>query len=187
MDRKKIIELLHEKKVQDYSFNIFFFLAFSVFLLFAIRPNILTAFNLQRELKELNLKNKEAENVILQIVNYQSVMENYRDKITLLDEAVPSSPGLAKAIDDVKSTASASGLLVSEMTVESVEFSDVRGSGELQTFQILLTSEGSTVDLNSFISQVLKQRRLKMFESVEISSESETATKITLTIKSYYL
>lgn len=187
MDRKKLIALLHEKKVQDYSFTIFFFLVFSIFLLFAIRPNILTAFSLQRELKELDLKNKEAENVILQIVNYQSVMENYRDKLTLLDEAVPSSPGLAKAIEDVRSTASASGLLVTEMTVESVEFSDKRGSGELQTFQILISSDGTTTDLNSFISAVLKQRRLKMFETVEISSESEGTTQITLTIKSYFL
>lgn len=178
---------MHEKKVQDYSFNIFFFLVFSIFLIFAIRPNILTAFSLQKELKELDLKNKEAENIILQIVNYQSVMENYRDKLTLLDEAIPSSPGLAKAIEDVRGTASASGLLVSEMTVESVKFSDQRGSGELQTFQILLSSEGSTADLNTFISAVLKQRRLKMFDTVEISSESEGATKITLTIKSYYL
>lgn len=187
MDRKKLIALFHEKRVQDYSFTIFFFLFFSIFLVFAIRPNILTAFNLQRELKELDLKNKEAENVILQIVNYQSVMENYRDKLPLLDEAIPSSPGLAKAIEDVRSTASASGLLVSEMTVESVEFTDKRGNGELQTFQILVNAEGGTVDLNSFISTILKQRRLKMFESVEISAESESATKITLTIKTYYL
>lgn len=187
MDRKKLVALMHEKKIQDYSFTIFFFLVFSVFLIFAIRPNILTAFNLQKELKDLDLKNKEAENVILQIVNYQSVMENYRDKLTLLDEAIPSSPGLAKAIEDVRGTASASGLLVSEMTVESVEFSDDRGTGELQTFQILLSSQGSTADLNTFITAILKQRRLKMFESVEISSESEGSTKITLTIKTYFL
>ncbi len=187
MDSKKLVALFQEKKVQDYTFNIFFFLVFSIFLLFAIRPNILTVFNLQKELQELNLKNKESENIILQIVNYQSVMENYRDKLGLLDEAIPSSPGLAKAIEDVRSTASASGLLLTEMNVESVNFKDEEGSGEMETYQILVDSNGSIENLNTFITAVLKQRRLKMVESIGISTPSEGSVQITLTIKTYYL
>ena len=55
MDRKKILELLKQKQVQDYTFSIAFFLVFSFFVIFAIRPNLITAFSLQKELEELKL------------------------------------------------------------------------------------------------------------------------------------
>jgi len=60
MDKKKIIALLGERKVQDYTFNALFFLIFSFFLIFAIRPNVVTVFTLQQEFQELKLKNKES-------------------------------------------------------------------------------------------------------------------------------
>lgn len=187
MDKQKLLTLLRDEKVQDYTFTIFFFLVFSVFVLFAIRPNILTAFSLQRELQELKLKNREAEEVILQIVNYQSVIENYRDKLPLLDEAVPSSPGLARAAEEVRLTAASSGLVVEQLTVDSITFSDEMGTGELETYSIALSSTSSSEQMTQFIQAILNQRRLKIFDSLSISAGSDGTINVSFQMRTYYL
>lgn len=187
MDKDKLLLLLRDKKVQDYSYQIFFFLAFAFFAFFAIRPNIITAFNLDKELQELKLKNKEAENIILQIVNYQSVIETYRDKLPLLDEAIPDSPGLAKAVNDVRTTASSSGVIINSLSVESVDFTDAEGTGELLTYQLSLNVDASSEQLNYIITELLNQRRLKMFDSISITSQGNTPSVVSVEIKTYHL
>lgn len=187
MDKKKLVNLLQDKKIQDYSYITFFFLIFSIFLFFAIRPNIITAFSLRKELQELKLKDREAEETIMQIVNYQSVVETQRDKLKLLDEALPSSPGLAKAVEDVRQTASDSGFLVSNMDVDSVEFIDENGEGELKTFNINLGAEATTEQLNTFILKILNQRRLKDFDTVKMFVDENSKRTVNLIIKNYYL
>jgi len=121
MNKEKFLELLKDKKIQNYSYHIFFFLVFSFFIIFAIQPNLSTAFRLQKELQDLRLQNKKSEEVILQIVNYQSLMEEYRDSLSVLDEAVPSTPELAKVVDEISKTASDSGLIVKSLTIESID------------------------------------------------------------------
>lgn len=187
MDKEKLLALLRDKKVQDYSYQIFFFIVFAFFAFFAIRPNIITAFNLDKELQELKLKNREAENVILQIVNYQSLIENYRDKLPLLEEALPNSPGLAKAVEDVRITASESGVVINSLNVESVDFTDAQGTGEVLSYSITLESEATVEQLNYIITSLLKQRRLKMFDTISITSQSDNPTKISLVVKTYHL
>jgi|GEM_PF-1630275 len=127
MNKEKLLALLRDKKIQNYTYNIFFFLVFSFFIIFAIQPNLSTAFRLQKELQDLRLQNKQSEEKILQIVNYQSLMEEYRDSLPVLDEAIPSSPDLAKIVDDMSKTASDSGIIVKSITVESIAF---KGDGK---------------------------------------------------------
>lgn len=187
MDKKKLIALLGERKVQDYSFNVLFFLIFSFFLVFAIRPNIITVFTLQQQYQDLRLKNKESEAVIMQIVNYQSLLESYRDKLSLLDEAIPSTPGIAKAVEDVRVTASDSGMIISDLSVEEIVFHDQKGSGTLQTYNITLGSQGTVEQLNTFLMRVVKQRRLKTIEEMGISASPTGETILNFIIKTYYL
>lgn len=139
--------MLKDKKIQNYSYNIFFFVVFSFFIIFAIQPNLTTAFRLQKELQDLRLQNKQSEEMILQIVNYQSVMEEYRDNLTVLDEAVPSTPELAKVVDEISKTASASGLIVSSLTIESISFkgtaanNSIDGSEEAEVVEEVIVAQ----------------------------------------------
>ncbi|MDA1316402.1 MAG: hypothetical protein O3B87_00080 [bacterium] len=126
MDKNSLLKLLLSKEdIRTYGYNVGFFIVFSFFLIFAIRPNLVTAFNLQKELQELKLKDKQTEEVILQVVSYQSTLEEYRDKLPLLDQAVPSAPTIAQVIDEVRKSASDSGILINVLSVESI---DLKGS-----------------------------------------------------------
>jgi len=123
----------------------------------------------------------------MQIVNYQSLLESYRDKLFLLDEAIPSTPGLAKAVEDVRFTASDSGMIISDLSVEQIVFHDQKGSGTLQTYNITLGSIGSVEQLNGFLTRIVKQRRLKTIEEISVSASESGGTELNFIIKTYYL
>jgi len=142
MNKEKILALLKDKKTQDYTFQFFFFVIFAVFVIVAIRPNLVTAFSLQKELQDTKLNNKVAEEVIQQIVNYQSVIESERDKLLLLDEAVPSTPDLSNVVDQITQTASSSGLIVTNLKIENISFKGEVAIDEFEEEQ--LTMEAPT-------------------------------------------
>ncbi|MBP7967038.1 hypothetical protein KAZ66_02080 [Candidatus Woesebacteria bacterium] len=195
LDRKKIIALLQDKKVQNYGFLIVFFILFSFFIIFAIRPNLLTAFNLQKELQDLKLQNREFESKIQKIVAYQTLLENYRDDIPLLDQAVPPSPELAKVIEDVRQSATDSGVFIQTLKVESVDYKAKSSGDKLQVFSISTDALASTTSLRQFFDLLLNQRRLKSLDIIDLSKGDFTSSetndiniyKINLIISSNYL
>lgn len=195
LNRKKIIALLQDKKVQDYTFNILFFLIFSFFVIFAIRPNLVTAFSLQRELQEIKLQSREYEEQIMQIVTYQSTLETHRNDFTLLDEAVPDSPELAKVIEDVSKSATDSGVVIKTFSIEKVNYIKQSATEDLQQFTITADLESNIINLGQFFDLLTDQRRLKSLESVTISKAESpdedggdiNLFKVIMTLSSKYL
>ena len=204
MDKEKLLQLLSNKEVRKYGFDIAFFVIFSFFLIFAIRPNLITAFSLQKELQDLKIKNKESEAVILQVVNYQSTLEEYRDKIPLLDQAVPSTPTVAQVVDEIRKSASDSGILLHAVSVESIDLKGEQES-EVQTqqsdaineeptqeatkginsFSITISGVANINQANVFLDKLMNQRRLKKIDSVTLTQEENGSTSIVIII--YYL
>lgn len=173
-ERKKIVALLQDKKIQNYSFLIVFFIVFSFFIIFAIRPNLLTAFNLQKELQDLKLQSRQFESQIQQIVTYQTVLEQYRDDLLLLDEAVPPSPEIAKVIEDVRQSATDSGVLVDSLSVESVDYKAQSSSNAVQMFSVTTNAIATTPNLRIFLDTLLNQRRLKSLDIIDLTKPDFT-------------
>lgn len=169
LDRKRIIALLQQKNIQHYGFSILFFFIFTFFVIFAIRPNIITAFSLQRELQELRLKDKQYEQQIIKIVNYQSLLEGYRDDLPLLDEALPSTPLLGRAIAVVEKTATDSGVLLSNIEVQKVQYQERTPDDRVKSFHIIANAQTEFSRLQSFMDRLLDQRRLTVIESIDIT------------------
>ena len=192
MDKEKLLQLLSNKEVRKYGFDIAFFVIFSFFLIFAIRPNLITAFSLQKELQDLKIQNKESEAVILQVVNYQSTLEEYRDKIPLLDQAVPSTPTIAQVVDEIRKSASDSGILLHAVSVESIDLkgeqeSEVKTqqSDAIDSFTVSVNGSASINGANVFLDKLMNQRRLKKIDSVTLTQEENGSTSIVIII--YYL
>ncbi len=175
MNRSDLVKAVTNQKVQNYSFLVFFFLIFAVFAFFAIRPNLITAFSLQRELDELRLQNDQYEDTIAEIVNYQTLLEQTREDFVLLDQAVPSSPRLYPMVDEIRMAASDSGVLLSDLSISQIQLKGTEdGAGETaaaaaeaegdrprQALLVEFTLEASFNEAVTFIEQVFSQRRLK--------------------------
>lgn len=209
MNKNDILEKITNKKAQDYSFLVLFFLIFSVFVYFAIRPNLVTAFNLQQELEELRFQDQLYESTIIDIVEYQTLLEETRDDFVLLDEAVPKEPDIYSLVDDIREAAEESDIPVKNLRVSEVVFKE----GELSSEQIKRRSEQNAlkkgdIDYNSyiieftidasftesrdFIARTIAQRRLKVVNSITLNTGSQAATRsaeysVSIEVEGYYL
>ncbi len=190
MTRKEFIDkITKNKKVKDYTLTIFFFLIFAFFVFFAIRPNIVTAFNLQKELQDLKVKDRKYEQTLFNIVNYQAVLETNRDNFFLLDEAVPGNPQVYKVIDDLRVSASASGVLTSRFDVSEVQLTKDKKRRKMQAYKISLETTSDINQVKGFIENFMSQRRLKTIESLSITPDNRTDNrfKIQMIVEGYYL
>lgn len=202
MNNKQLLAKIQDKKVQNYSFLIIFFLIFAVFVYFGIRPNLVTAFSLNKELDNLRQMDEEYELVIISIVNYQSILEDVRDEFYLLEEAAPSRPDVYGMIDDIREAASNSGTTVSSIKVSEIDLVEEevetkrsrrnKKDDDRKTYSVDFSMFGSYDGIRQFVSEITNQRRIKIIQSMSISGGDQQSTEsaqfsVNMKIETYYL
>ncbi len=185
-------EKILRKKFADYSFIIFFFLIFSFFVIFAIKPNLETAFKLRQELTQLRQLDTDYDAAIAEIISLQSDIEQHRDDLPLLAQAVPSTPQVNQIFENVQHSASESGIPISQLTVSQINLTQATSSSNLKNYKISFQSSSSFESLQKFLASFLTQRRLKLINKLSIDSGqkegSHSATlSVTMDIVGYYL
>lgn len=208
MNREELLAKILNKRVRDYSFPVVFFLIFSVFIFFAIRPNLVTAFSLQKELDELRIQDDQYERVILNIVNYQTVIEKTRDDLPLLKQAIPESPEIFAMVRDIKNGASESGIIINDLDISDVTLKQGKGVGpsvapvpvakakgtedENKKYTVRFQVSSNFAEVKDFIARLINQRRMKIIEHMDIVSGgqqgSQSATfNVSFVVDGYYL
>lgn len=191
MNIEVIKKQLTGKRLQDYSYSIFFFLTFSFFLIFVIRPNLINVFSLHEELARLRLLDQNYENVIKKILDIQSFLESNRSDLYLLNQALSSRPQINRILDDINNAASQSGLTVNTMSISSINLKEI---SEKKDKNKVLVNLGASADFDQvlrFKTQLEKGRRLKLINSIQMNKESYATGSanldIRLEINTYYL
>lgn len=209
MNREELLAKVLNKRVKDYSFPIVFFFIFSIFIFFAIRPNLVTAFSLQKELDELMIQDEEYEQVILNIVNYQTVIEKTRDDIPLMKEAIPDSPEIFSMVKDIRNGASESGIIITDLDISDVTLKEgvttsVPGTApppkkvtasdteDNKKYTVNFQVDSNFNEVKGFIARLMNQRRMKIIEHLDIVTAgqqgSQSATfNVSFVVDGYYL
>lgn len=190
MNAVKIPKNIFSKKVSDYTFAIMFFLIFSAFIIFAIRPSLTTATTLKREEFDLRRIDSLYENKIFSIATLQSQMEENRRDLPLLNQAISTYPQVNKMIEDIKDAADKNSLVIKKAAVSDVNLVDTKKKN-LQELKVTIEGKGSFDDLLKFTAALFNQRRLKTIKKMVVSRDPESTAssqlKITLDIEGYYL
>jgi Tfp pilus assembly protein PilO len=192
VNKPKEIMHLQRRRIKDYSFTIAFFLIFSFFVVFAIRPNLITAISLNKELDDLKIIDKNYEDTVMNIVGYQSLLERNRDQFYLLDEALPPNPQLSKLVSDLSQDASSSAVILKRVDINQVNLVKQKNTKDLSTYLITIDTAGEFSQVNTFIQTLLNQRRLKILNSTSISKDLQSASgsgslRIQLVVQGQYL
>lgn len=192
MKLPNITKAIFTKKVADYTFATLFFLIFSLFIVFAIRPSLSTATALKREETDLQRIDARYESNIANIAAVQAVMEEHRDELPLLTDAVSTHPKVNKMIDDIKAAGDQSTFSLKKENIGEVNLLDTKNKN-LQTLHLNVEGTGSFDALMKFIQVLSNQRRLKTIQRMVISKTAEgTATgngqlNVIMDIEAYYL
>lgn len=191
MNKSDIIEHVFEQKIQNYTFGIVFFLIFSFFVVFAIRPNLLALITLQEQLTQLRTVETKYEEAITQIINLQTLVEQNRDNFYLLDESLPNLPKVNKIIDDIKKNASESGITIAKIDISNISLKENIQQNQTKTFKVNIEGDANFAQAKQFIDILIRQRRLKTIKNLGIMKEGVSTESATLTIQleidGYYL
>ena len=191
MEKSLIIKTLFNKKTQDYTYAIAFFLIFSFFIFYIIRPNLITVFEIKTKIEQLKAINKLYGEQIDKIVQVQSTFEANRDDFYLLKEAIAAKPEVNKLLSDVDVSSEGSKLTSERISINNINLKDKGSINKLKSFIVSMNLLGTFEDTNIFINKIYNQRRLKLIPKLEIAREkvsSESATlNIWLEVEGYYL
>lgn len=168
---------------------VLFFLIFSIFIVFAINPSLKTAFSLKKEAKDLTKIDSLYEKKIMGISLIQSQIEDNRDNLFLLSEAISEYPEVNKMVNDIKTIADKNSLIIKKANIADVNLSQSKKS--LDKVRLIIEGKTNFDNLLTFIKDLSGQRRLKTIYNLIVNQDNESTTsgqlQVTLTIDGFYL
>lgn len=189
MDKSVISKSIFEKKRNDYIYIIFFLLIFSVFIFFAIKPSLTTAYSLKKEELDLTKIDKVYEEKIDNITLIQTQIEENRDNLPLLNQSISEQPEVNKIVEDIKKIADKNSIYINKATIVNINFTNL--NTEKQDVELKMEATASFDNIRDFITDIFSQRRLKMINNLVINQDKESTDsgnlKMILTIDGYYL
>ncbi len=188
---KKQKIFLFEKENQNYIYFSLFFLIFSFFVYFAIRPSLTTIFSLNKEANELEKINSLYDQQINKILQIQTEIENNRDRLYLINEAMPDFPQVNKIVSDIKTVAETNNFFLKNASIGEVSLFNTN-ERDLKTIVFSIEGEANFENIENFINNLYEQRRLKRIKKLVLSQGEKTATssasiKINLEVEGFYL
>jgi Tfp pilus assembly protein PilO len=189
---QRIKDQLFNKKTQDYTNLTFFFLIFSIFAFFVIRPSLTTAFSLQSSEMVLRETETKYESVVSRIPAVQAALERLRPDSQLLTQALPKTPNLNTILQDIQRAGSKTGLVIGRMTVSNVDLVGGEKKSSLKRLVVELESDTTYDKFVAFQREIHNQRRLKKISNFEIAKESTDASasgilRMKIQVEGYYL
>jgi Tfp pilus assembly protein PilO len=189
MDLNILLKSIFEKKSGDNIYVIFFLLIFSIFIVFAIKPSLTTAYSLKKEEIDLTKIDQLYEEKINNITLIQTQIEENRDNLPLLNQSISEQPEVNKIIEDIKKIADKNSLVINKATIIDINFS--KTNKEKQNVKLQMEVTTNFDNLRQFIRDMFNQRRLKLIDNLVINRDKESTSsgnlKINLTINGYYL
>jgi len=183
-------EKIFNKKITDYTFSVLFFLFFSFSIFFIIRPTLSTLFSLKKQAQDLELINQIYDGKIIIFSNLQQFLENNRDKIPYLNEAIPEKPNLSKIIDDLDKVSSESGFTFKKINTAEISLKAAKDK-KYNTAVFDIEGVSDFDQMMSFLEGLLNQRRLKLPEKILVERNKESSfsgqLKIKMRIKAGFL
>ncbi|KKQ23588.1 MAG: hypothetical protein US40_C0002G0131 [Candidatus Roizmanbacteria bacterium GW2011_GWC2_37_13] len=184
-----ISKSVFSKKTRDYTFIVLFLLIFSVFIIFAINPSLKTAFSLKKEEKDLVKVDTLYEKKIMDISSIQSQIEENRDSLFLINEAISEYPEVNKMVDDVKTIADKNSLMIRKANIDEVSLS--QSKKKLDKVRLIIEGKTNFDNLMKFTDDLFKQRRLKTINNLIINLDKEATAsgqlQVIIAIDGYYL
>src|SRR3990167_6969276 len=139
---KTLQALLISQETQAYVMAFLSFFALAFFTIFAIRPTLISFFNLQRQIEEAKDVDSKLEAKIEQLLAAQQIYQDYQSELALLDKALPKDPEFAQIIQKLEE-------IVNDKEATTTAFETIDEVTLLDTQQLLaLPNTGEVSELS---------------------------------------
>lgn len=183
------VKPLASEKNSSYLMAILSFATLSFFGVFAIRPTILTAFTLHKDIQDLRVLNQRYENKITDVVRAQSEYEQIRDDIPLIYETLPKTPRFPQLIKTLETIATSSSLRIETLQMDPQPIAPIVDKKGLTDFNVQLKLSGSYQNAYTFLNTLLSNQRLVSIKTMDLTQgEGTDSAQLTIdfSLGSYY-
>ena len=186
---KRIRPVLKNTKSASYFTITLTLFSLSFFGLFAIRPTLITAVSLIKEVKDLRKLSLDYENKISNFITAQSEYERIRESIPLIDRALPQYsefPGFARTMENI---AIKNSFSINQFQIDAAPISLLPEVNKLNNFNFILVGIGNYDNSRHAIEDMVNSLRIVTIESLDFSTEGGTVSgnlRVSLKGKSYY-
>ncbi|KKS98231.1 MAG: hypothetical protein UV73_C0003G0173 [Candidatus Gottesmanbacteria bacterium GW2011_GWA2_43_14] len=187
--RQRFKPVLKNSKTASYFTITLSLFCLSFFGLFAIRPTLITAVSLIKEVNDLKNRNLDYENQISLIIRAQSEYEKVRDGISLIDLALPRNADFTSLSRGLEESALANGFNINQLQIDSAPISTLSEKQKLQKMNFILIGNGSYENIKNYLDDILNWQRIITLESLDIAHEGGTSSgilRITAKGSAYY-
>lgn len=154
------------------------FLSFGLVILlavFAIQPTLKTISELNKEVEEKRELTSKLSSKIAALTTAMNTYNQYRDKIALLDEALPPSATLIPTLKIVEKLAGENRVVITAMSVSTVpdetEGEQAAKAATLQPLPVSVSVSGLYQDMKRFVEALHNSRRTIHVLSANFSLE----------------
>ncbi|MBW7943995.1 type 4a pilus biogenesis protein PilO [Patescibacteria group bacterium] len=175
----------YDRPIAKVSLELFFTIsAVIIFAVFAIRPTLQTMGTLIKELEDKRALNQRLAQKVAALSTAQTQYEAVRERISLLDEAIPPTPQFEKALLIIEKLASESQLTIINLQAKEVPkepdpAEDVPfEQKERATRSIVLTVTGDYPTIRQLIENIQAQRRVLIVDTVVFSVVEQRGKKV---------
>lgn len=187
-DYRGIETLFQRQEIQAYTMAILSFFALAFFFVFAIRPTLISFFNLQKQISDSRMVEEKLDAKINALLKAQEQYQLLSSDITMMEEVIPPDPKFPELVQRIESLIVEQEATMTAFTTTEFSLLKEQNRGEakikdLSTINFDVTFEPA-YDINkSVLARLLNLRRMINISSMIIDSETNGATEGQSTIE----
>jgi Tfp pilus assembly protein PilO len=179
------------KKAKTYLGIILSLLTTTFFVVFAIKPTLVTITQLVRQIKDQKLVEASLEKKINSLAQAQNEYLAIESELYLLDEALPQEPQASLLLKQLETLASQKNVNIKRLKINEFELKKTGShKSEKQPLTFTFTAIGDYPNLKAFLSSLADLRRIVLVESFSFQKKGtgeKTELSLNLVAKAWFL
>lgn len=147
------------------------------FAIFAIRPTLLTMFDLVKQIEDKTKLEQQLSQKIAALSTVQNQYLQLQDRLAVIDQAIPNDPQLVYTLTVIEKTASDLNLVIEGMNIAEIpnsrhqdEESDPNALERID-LPISIALSGNYLDIRQFVENLMNYRRSFVVDTIVFSTE----------------
>lgn len=180
---------LDNQKFLAYLYIVFTLFAFSFFGMFAIRPAFTTISSLNAQYDESLAAYEAMKQKLVDLQELRAQYEQLENDLPRVLAALPNTPQVPLLARQIEALAQENSVRVTTLDFGSIElYPGTKRNDPLFSYGVNITAEGSEVDINNFIADLIRFERILSVERVTTGSTDRTGgvSQVLIGTRAYY-
>jgi len=182
-------QISRQKKVRVYTGIVLSIMASAFFLLFAIKPTLVTIAGLIKEIEDKKIVVSKLETKINDLALAQQEYQVIAADLILVDQALHEDPHLPLLIGQLETLSAAAGVSLESVNYSPVDLAQPEKKEEPQEISFSFSASGSYQNLRTFLQSIISLRRVILINGFSFKKGKSESQSLVLTVhaKAYFL